>query len=107
MTLFAFYFMENQDTPETNDAQWGTGKVTTDFARRLERERNEARKALRNMLLIVEHGIPEPSHEGSCGPWAACDGNCEARAYCSEYIAEAKNILSNDKDLARRALDSE
>ena len=55
----------------------------------------EFEKALRNLLLIVEHGIPEPSHEGSCGPWAACDGNCEARAYCSEYVAEAKRILSN------------
>jgi hypothetical protein len=25
-------------TPRTDDAQWGTGKVTTDFARTLERE---------------------------------------------------------------------
>lgn len=32
------------DTPETNEAQFGTGRVSVDFARRLERERDEARK---------------------------------------------------------------
>ena len=36
--------MNERPTPETDDAQWGTGKVTTDFARRLERERDEARE---------------------------------------------------------------
>lgn len=36
--------MSERPTPETDDAQWGTGKVTTDFARRLERERDEARE---------------------------------------------------------------
>jgi hypothetical protein len=29
-------------TPETDDAQFGTGRVSVDFARRLERERDEA-----------------------------------------------------------------
>jgi hypothetical protein len=38
--------MSERPTPETDDAQWGTGKVTTDFARRLERERDEARAEL-------------------------------------------------------------
>lgn len=31
-------------TPETDEAQFGTGRVSVDFARRLERERNEARE---------------------------------------------------------------
>jgi hypothetical protein len=34
------------DTPETDEAQFGTGRVSVDFARRLERERDEARDAL-------------------------------------------------------------
>jgi hypothetical protein len=35
--------MSNTPTPETDAAQFGTGRVSTDFARRLERERDEAR----------------------------------------------------------------
>ena len=31
-------------TPETDDAQFGTGRVSVDFARRLERERDKARE---------------------------------------------------------------
>lgn len=34
------------DTPETDEAQFGTGRVSVEFARRLERQRNELRKAL-------------------------------------------------------------
>ena len=34
------------DTPETDEAQFGTGRVSIEFARKLERERNELRKAL-------------------------------------------------------------
>ena len=34
------------DTPETDDAQFGTGRVTVDFARRLERQRDDAREQL-------------------------------------------------------------
>ena len=32
------------DTPETNEAQFWTGRVSVDFARRLETERDEARE---------------------------------------------------------------
>ena len=31
------------DTPDTDEAQFGTGTVSVSFARRLERERNELR----------------------------------------------------------------
>ena len=34
--------MSERQTPETEDAQFGTGRVTVDFARRLERQRDEA-----------------------------------------------------------------
>jgi hypothetical protein len=35
-------FAVMSDTPETDAAQFGTGRVSVDFARRLERERDEA-----------------------------------------------------------------
>jgi hypothetical protein len=35
--------MSDTPTPETDAAQFGTGRVSVDFARRLERERDEAR----------------------------------------------------------------
>jgi hypothetical protein len=34
------------DTPETDEAQFGTGRVSVGFARKLERERDEARAAI-------------------------------------------------------------
>jgi hypothetical protein len=45
--------MSNQTpTPETDDAQFGTGRVSVDFVRRLERERDEARADM--MRIIIE-----------------------------------------------------
>ena len=38
------------DTPETDNAQFGTGRVSVDFARRLEKERDEARKDVRDLM---------------------------------------------------------
>lgn len=61
--------------------------------RTLEEENKALRSSLENMLKIAEHGIPGPSHEGTCGPWAQCDGNCEARAYCAEHITEARRLV--------------
>ena len=49
--------MTNQDTPETNDAQWGTGKVTTDFARRLERERDEVHRENARLRELLARAI--------------------------------------------------
>lgn len=37
--------MNERPTPESDEAQFGTGRVSVDFARRLERERDEAREA--------------------------------------------------------------
>jgi hypothetical protein len=38
------------NTPETDNAQFGTGRVSVDFARRLEKERDEARKDVRDLM---------------------------------------------------------
>lgn len=47
------------DTPETDAAQWGTRKVTTDFARKLERERDAAREAWYEMHSSFERSRDE------------------------------------------------
>ena len=36
----------NTNTPETNEAQFGTGRVSVDFARKLERDRDAALREL-------------------------------------------------------------
>ena len=42
------------DTPMTDQAQFGTGRVSVDFARRLERELNAANNRI---MLLEEAGI--------------------------------------------------
>ena len=46
------------DTPETNEAQFGTGRVSVDFARRMERERNEARIVANGMRWLLPDSSP-------------------------------------------------
>ena len=63
------------DTPETNEAQFGTGRVSVDFARKLERQRNMLLEALER---LANHG-----HADDClflnRAGASCDcGNDEA-----------------------------
>lgn len=41
--------VEVSDTPETDEAQFGTGRVSVEFARRLERERDAYENALRRI----------------------------------------------------------
>jgi len=41
------------DTPRTDEAQFGTGRVSVDFARQLERELNESIKAIRDADLAL------------------------------------------------------
>jgi hypothetical protein len=46
--------MSNQTpTPETDAAQFGTGRVSVDFARKLERERNHSQEGLVRAGLII------------------------------------------------------
>jgi hypothetical protein len=42
------------DTPRTDEAQFGTGRVSVDFARQLERELNESIKAIRDADLALQ-----------------------------------------------------
>lgn len=45
------------DTPMTDDAQFGTGRVSVDFARRLERELNAANKRISYLEEAVQDSI--------------------------------------------------
>jgi hypothetical protein len=45
--------MSDRPTPETDEAQFGTGRVSVGFARKIERERDEARQKYDN--LAAEH----------------------------------------------------
>lgn len=45
----------NTPTPQTDDAQWGHGKVTADFARTLERELAKERARLKEMAAELAH----------------------------------------------------
>lgn len=50
--------MNNQsDTPDTDEAQFGTGRVTVDFARRLECERNALRASNAELIEALEEMI--------------------------------------------------
>jgi hypothetical protein len=57
--------VNQRPTPETDEAQFGTGRVSVDFARRLERERDEAREELedwRNAAKGAENPHPDEVH---------------------------------------------
>jgi hypothetical protein len=45
------------DTPRTGDAQFGTGRVSVDFARQLERELNAANAIIRQQQLLDEENL--------------------------------------------------
>jgi len=58
---------------------------------------NDAIRAIESLRRIIDHGIPSPSHDGPCGPWAACDGNCESAAYCADDLHHANTTLERLK----------
>jgi hypothetical protein len=45
------------DTPRTGDAQFGTGRVSVDFARQLERELDAANAIIRQQQLLDEENL--------------------------------------------------
>ncbi len=55
------------DTPQTDEAQFGTGRVSVDFARRLERELVEAREQ-RDRLAEALREIDEARLDDFMGP---------------------------------------
>ncbi len=50
------------DTPQTDEAQFGTGRVSVDFARRLERELVEAREQRDRMAEALRHLMTHGGH---------------------------------------------
>jgi hypothetical protein len=58
---------ELSETPETDAAQFGTGRVSVDFARRLERERDEAREENGKLRDVAERAL----ENCECGPKCA------------------------------------
>jgi hypothetical protein len=48
---------EMSDTPRTGEAQFGTGRVSVDFARQLERELNAANAIIRQQQLLDEENL--------------------------------------------------
>jgi len=67
-----------------------------------EAEMNDAKRvallesALMDMIAIAEHCAPSPAHEGSCGPWSSCDGQCVDAANCAQMIRSARSLLNKD-----------
>jgi hypothetical protein len=61
--------MSERPTPETDEAQFGTGRVSVDFARKLERERDEARedaqksKAYKRVLKVTNENLKRERDE--------------------------------------------
>jgi hypothetical protein len=85
---------------------------------------SNVREALEIAVAAMERYGPEPGHDGSCGPWANCDGACmEFAAYAdalrtvraalnttapaprisAEAIAEMRSRLKNIDDATARA----
>jgi uncharacterized protein (DUF3084 family) len=55
--------MKPRPTPETDKAQFGTGRVSVNFARRLERERDEAREETIRTREFMDHGFAKAQKE--------------------------------------------
>lgn len=64
--------VEVSDTPRTDGAQWGTGKVTTDFAKSLEREitrlRGEVMEAWHEGYQWIDY-VPDHSIGAKAKKW--------------------------------------
>jgi hypothetical protein len=86
------------DTPETDAAQFGTGKVSVDFARRLERERYEVQSTLSTIHRWIERNHP--------------DGFIDSLSYSQNLERVADNwydrldIAERERDEARGDLDN-
>jgi len=61
--------------------------------------RGELLKISQKCLTILkrESAAFERPHQGSCGPWAPCDGSCEALAYIADDIFLLEQFISKFK----------
>jgi hypothetical protein len=89
------------DTPETDEAQFGTGRVSVDFARKLKRERDEAREELDNIRkTLSESGeaIGNGVHNYSIIEMS------ENLIQSRDYFVRKSDSLEQERDEAREAL---
>lgn len=75
------------DTPETDEAQFGTGRVSVNFARRLERERNEERMKIEDVRKALKC-------MGCEGPILAALRVVEERDKAEELNTSLRKIIS-------------
>ena len=83
--------MSDRPTPETDEAQIGTVRVSVDFARRLERERDEARelaRELRDTLINIEEYWNRDQNET-----AMADACWHAINTAQDALTKAKEVL--------------
>ena len=80
----------------------GQPNCLTDQTREIIAERDqlraqlqEALDALRNVVEIVQHCVPPPSHPGSCGPESDCDAGCIDLDIIAREIRQAEAVLAN------------
>lgn len=59
----------------------------------LEADRSRQRELIGGLLEIIERGIPDPSHVGSCGPESGCDGVCVELSSIGEMVKRAHRYL--------------
>jgi len=82
-------------TPRTDDAQWGTGKVTTDFARALERELTALTAERDRWREIAQTASAEREHNANVASAAIAErdqlrADCENETkWAAHYLAES------------------
>ena len=65
---------------------------------RLKRDNEALLRALKELLPLAFNGVPNPSHEGSCGPNSVCDGICMDIAHCAQSIARARKAIKQAEE---------
>jgi DNA repair ATPase RecN len=92
------------DTPETDAAQFGTGRVSVDFARRMERERAEAREKNARLREIISRANRDYDEQIEL---FRAEGNKlrDSLQALSQSLAETCVKLKAERDEARAELD--
>lgn len=78
------------DTPMTDEAQFGTGRVSVDFARRLERELTEARDLLGDMAFELKYLFKQFDPSGKNHDWN------DARKLFEKYKTLEKRRMNHE-----------
>lgn len=98
---------KQSDTPETDEAQFGTGRVSVDFARRLERERDEARNSKERFSGLLKYLSDKVPSEGGKEVGDAIDSIVQERDQLRKVADELRvNGLLGNSDRAVSAVES-